>query len=213
MPWVTRLGCCTHCCTAAHLPDESSQAGGSPQLLALRWLSPREPAIPVAYALTQLGPSNIELSVAGGSAGGGAFQAFVPLTSFPPNVLLARLLSEHDGPLICAICSDAPRYVGVMLTVSPKQPSATLSHDLMILSDLHPHLLPAQSGTSERPSGRRLGADIGELHGVLTRPPLIPMPSSPASASLNNQALFLAVLGRLEDNAMGFRHLSVSARF
>src|ERR1022692_516380 len=121
MKAVARIGCCTHCCTAAHLPDESSQAGGSPQLLALRWLSPREPAIPVAYALTQLGP---------------------------PNVLLARLLSEHDGPLICAICSDAPRYVGVMLTVSPKQPSATLSHDLMILSDLHPHLLPAQSGTS-----------------------------------------------------------------
>jgi hypothetical protein len=65
----------------------------------------------VAYALTQLGPSDTELSAAGGSAGGSAFQACGPLTSFllyTPKVLLARLLPEHDGLLICAICSDAP---------------------------------------------------------------------------------------------------------
>ncbi len=64
-------------------------------------------AIQVAYSLTQLGPLNTELSAAGGSA----FHAVVPLTTFllyMPKVLLARLLSEHYGLLICAICSDAP---------------------------------------------------------------------------------------------------------
>jgi len=139
MKAVARIGC-IHCCTAAHLPDESSQVGGCPQLLALRWLPPREPAVPVAYALTQLGPLNTELSAVGGSA----FQAFVPLVSgllHMPKVLrrwpLTRL-SEHDGLLICAIRSDA-RCAGVMVTIAPKQPSATLSHDLLILSDLHSH--------------------------------------------------------------------------
>jgi hypothetical protein len=70
---------------------------------ALRWLPPREPAVPVAYAPTQLGPLNTELSAAGGSA----FQAFIPLTSgllHMPKVLLGwpLTLSEHDGLLICA---------------------------------------------------------------------------------------------------------------
>jgi hypothetical protein len=46
---------------------------------------------------------NTELSAAGGSA----FHAVVPLTAFllyMPKILLARLLSEHYGLLICAIC-------------------------------------------------------------------------------------------------------------
>jgi hypothetical protein len=109
----------------------------APQLLVLRWLPPGEPAEPVAYALTQLGPLNTELSAAGGSA----FQAFVPLTSgllHMPSVLrgwpLTRL-SEHDGLWICAIGSDA-RCAGVIVTIAPKQPSATFRHDLLILSDL-----------------------------------------------------------------------------
>jgi hypothetical protein len=158
MKAVARIGCCIHCCTAAHLPGESSQEGGSPQLLALRWLPPREPAIPVAFAPTRLGPLSTELSAAGGKA----FQAFVPLTSgllHMPRVLrgwpLTRL-SEHDGLLICAIRSDA-RCSGVMVTIAPKQPSATLSHDLLILSDLHSHPLPARSGNLNTQLGK--GAD------------------------------------------------------
>ena len=35
---------------------------GGPQLLALRRLSPREPPVPVAYVLAQLGPLDTELS-------------------------------------------------------------------------------------------------------------------------------------------------------
>jgi hypothetical protein len=76
----------------------------SPQVLVLRWLPPREPAIQAAHALTQLGPLNTELSAAGGSA----FQAGVPLTSsllHMPKVLrgwpLTRL-SVHEGLLIRA---------------------------------------------------------------------------------------------------------------
>jgi hypothetical protein len=120
---------------------------GSPQLLVLRRLPPREPAIQAAHALTQRGPLNTELS----SAGSSAFQAGVPLTSgllHMPDVLRGWPLTGlpvHGGLLICAIRSDA-RCPGVMVTVSPKQPSATISHDLLILSDLHPHPLPARSG-------------------------------------------------------------------
>jgi hypothetical protein len=63
----------------------------------------------VAYAFTQLGPLNTELSAAGGSA----LQACIPLTTgllYMPKVLLGWLtrLSEHDGLLICAIRPDAP---------------------------------------------------------------------------------------------------------
>jgi len=121
--------------------------GGSPQLLVLRWLPPREPAIKVANALTQLGPLNTELSAAGGSA----FQAFVPLMSgllHMPKVLRRwplTGLSVHDGLLICAIRSDA-RCAGAMVTIAPKQTSATISHYSLILSDLHSHPPPARSG-------------------------------------------------------------------
>jgi hypothetical protein len=87
--------------------------GSSPQPLLLRWLPPREPAIPVAYALTELGPLYTELSAAGGRA----FQAGVPLTTgllHMPKVLRGRPLTglpEHDGLLICAIRSDAVALV------------------------------------------------------------------------------------------------------
>jgi hypothetical protein len=81
------------------------QVGGGPQMLALRGLSPREPAIPVAYALAQLGPLNTEISAAGGSA----LQARVLITASLlclPEVSLRVWWSEQDGLLICAISSD-----------------------------------------------------------------------------------------------------------
>jgi hypothetical protein len=157
----------------------------SPQLLVLRWLPPGEPAEPVAYALTQLGPLNTELSAAGGSA----FQAFVPLTSgllHMPSVLrgwpLTRL-SEHDGLLICAIRSDA-RCAGVIVTIAPKQPSATFRDDRLILSDLHSHrALIGQNGVrSEFPAwlqgspsrgdrGRRNRQDLSCTAGARQRSP------------------------------------------
>jgi len=128
----------------------SPELQARPRLLALRWLPPREPAIQVAYALTQFVPLNTELSATGSSA----LQAVVPLTAgllHMPKVLrgwpLTRL-SEHDSLLICAIVLTP--VAGVIVTISPKQPSATLSYDFLILSDLHRF---AARGASRRGDG------------------------------------------------------------
>jgi hypothetical protein len=67
---------------------------------------PRQPAIPVAYALAQSSGRllNTELSAAGGLA----FQAFVSFTAsllYVPSILM-RWWLEHDGLLICVIGTD-----------------------------------------------------------------------------------------------------------
>jgi hypothetical protein len=72
-----------------------------PRLLALRLLSAREPAIPVAYSLAQPGPLNAELSAAGGSA-------LQPRVFFTASLLCLpevslRCWGVQDGLLICAI--------------------------------------------------------------------------------------------------------------
>jgi hypothetical protein len=75
-----------------------------PQVLALRLLSTREPAIPVAYSLAQPRPVNAELSAAGGIA----LQPRVLFTASllcPPKVSL-RFWGIQDGLLTCAISSD-----------------------------------------------------------------------------------------------------------
>jgi len=69
--------------------------------LALRWLSPREPAIPVAHPSAQLGLLDAELSVAGRSA----LQACV---LFAASLLCLAKVSlrcwrVQDGLLICAV--------------------------------------------------------------------------------------------------------------
>jgi hypothetical protein len=74
--------------------------GGDPQLLGLRRLSPREPSVPVAYALAQLGHLNTELST-------GDLRVRIAIM-----VSLRVWLFEHDGLLICAVNSDgAPLLV------------------------------------------------------------------------------------------------------
>jgi hypothetical protein len=74
--------------------------GGGPQVLGLRRLSPREPPVPVAYALAQLGHLNTELST-------GDLRVLVAIT-----VSLRVWLFEHDGLLICTVSSDgAPLLV------------------------------------------------------------------------------------------------------
>ena len=75
-----------------------SQLGDSPQLLALRRLSPREPSVPVAYALAQLGLLNTELFT-------GELRVRVAIS-------VSLRVSEsvvHDGLLICAVSSDGRR--------------------------------------------------------------------------------------------------------
>jgi len=54
----------------------------------------------------------------------------------------------HDSLLICAIVLTP--VAGVIVTIPPKQPSATLSYDFLILSDLHRF---AARGASRRGDG------------------------------------------------------------
>ncbi len=113
---------------------ESSQVGGSPQPLALRRLSPREPAIPVAHVFEQLGHLNTELSA-------GQLRVGAAIT-----VLLRVLWVEQDGLLICAVSSD-DAVTGMVLMISPSYSHRLLlRRDLLIRRDLHPSPLPAHSG-------------------------------------------------------------------
>lgn len=71
-------------------------------MLGLRRLSPREPPVPVAYALAQLGHLNTELST-------GDLRVLVAITV---SLRVWAWLSEHDGLLICTVSSDgAPLLV------------------------------------------------------------------------------------------------------
>ena len=82
--------------------DANSPAGDrAVPALALRGLSPREPAVPVAHLIAQLRPLDAELSVAGGSA----LQARV---LFAASLLCLAKVSlrcrgVQDGLLICAV--------------------------------------------------------------------------------------------------------------
>ena len=80
--------------------------GGGPQLLGLRRLSPREPPVPVAHALAQLGHLNTELST-------GDLRVLVAIT-----VSLRVWLFEHDGLLTGTVSSDGA-VAGVALMISP----------------------------------------------------------------------------------------------
>jgi hypothetical protein len=98
---ITAKACSTPWCTT---PERVSTADGGLQLLTFRRLSPRQPAIPVAYAFAQFGPLNTELSAAGGSA----LRARVLITAKLLCLLqvMLRWWSEQDGLLICVITFD-----------------------------------------------------------------------------------------------------------
>ena len=94
-------------CTAAHLPSGSKSGGGGPQLLALRRLSPREPPVPVAYALAQLGLLNTEL-----------FTGDLRVRGHITVMLRVSSCRIHDGLLIRAVSADGA-VTGVVLMILP----------------------------------------------------------------------------------------------
>lgn len=87
-----RVGCCTSLLYGG-APAKRIVVSWvmGPQLLALGRLSPREPPVPVAYVLAQLGLLNTELFT-------GDLRVRVAIT-----VSLRVSLHEHDGLLICAV--------------------------------------------------------------------------------------------------------------
>ena len=112
---------------------DRSQVGDGPQLLVLRGLLPREPLVPVAYALAHLGPLDTELSTGDG-------RVRVAIT-----VSLRVLRVEHDRLLISAISSDGA-VAGVVLMISPHTAIGLLfSRDLLIRRLCRAHQLPAHS--------------------------------------------------------------------
>ena len=118
---VVRVGCCTSLLYGAPAKTDRSKVGGGPQLLGLRRLSPREPPVPVAYVLAQLGLLNTQLFT-------GDLRVRVAIT-----VSLRVSLHEHDGLLICAVSSDGVA-AGVVLMISPSLQPVLLRRDLMIRS-------------------------------------------------------------------------------
>ena len=102
-----RVGCCTSLLYGG-APAKRIVVSWvmGPQLLALGRLSPREPPVPVAYVLAQLGLLNTELFT-------GDLRVRVAIT-----VSLRVSLHEHDGLLICTVSSDGV-VAGVVLMISP----------------------------------------------------------------------------------------------
>jgi hypothetical protein len=112
---------------------DRSQVGGGPQPLALRRLSPREPPVPVAYVLAQLGPLDTELST-------GDRRVRPAIT-----VSLRVWLFEHGGLLTGTVSSDGA-VAGVALMISPHTAIGLLfSRDLLSRRLCHAHPLPAHS--------------------------------------------------------------------
>ena len=113
------MGCCTSLLYGGAPVKRIVVRWMGPQLLALRRLSPREPPVPMAYALAQLGHLNTELST-------GDLRVCAAIT-----VLLSVRWVEHDGLLICAVSADGAVTAVVLMIVPSTAIGLLLSRDLL----------------------------------------------------------------------------------